>query len=125
MGGARRPVRCVLYSARAYVCCSILAAGRWQIALAFAVVATWGIIDGWRLIAGAHRRSRHFAKVDKLADRGGAVSGYLASLFTSILGNLPQNYGDRIACVLYFTTATLVYVKSDLALVNPTLYALV
>lgn len=101
-----------------------LAADRWQIALGFAVVAVWGLLDGWRLVSGAGRRSKHVATVEELVDQGGAVSGYLATYLLPFLGNLPQHYGDWIAYAVYFATALVVYVKSDLALVNPTLYAL-
>ncbi len=90
----------------------------------FGAVGVWGLIDGWRLVTGADRRSKHVTTLEEFTDHGGAVSGYLATYLLPFLGNLPQHYGDWIAYALYFATALVVYVKSDLALVNPALYAL-
>jgi len=101
-----------------------LAAHRSALAIAFCAVGVWGLIDGWRLVRGASRRSKHFTTLEEFSDQGGAVSGYLATYLLPFLGNLPQHYGDWIAYGLYFATALVIYVKSDLALVNPTLYAL-
>jgi hypothetical protein len=57
-------------------------------------------------------------------DHGGVVSGYLATYLLPFLGNLPTTPGDFTAYVIYFVTAFVVYVRTDLALINPTLYIL-
>ena len=101
-----------------------LASDRWQLATAFAIVGVWGFVDGWRLVRGASERSKRRVHVTKVTDQGGAVAAYLATYLLPFLGNLPSNWGDWIAYSLYFATALVVYVRSDLAVVNPTLYAL-
>lgn len=101
-----------------------LAAHRWELAIAFGAVGVWGLIDGWRLVRGTVRRSKYVTTLEEFTDHGGAVAGYLATYLLPFLGTLPQHYGDWIAYGLYFATALVVYVKTDLALVNPTLYAL-
>ena len=97
---------------------------RWWLVVAFGLVALWGVIDALRLVRGASARSKRETTVDDVTDQGAAVSGYLATYLLPFLGNLPQSAGDWIAYGLYFLTAFVVYVRSDLALVNPTLYAL-
>lgn len=95
---------------------------RWELMAAFGVVGLWALVDGWRLVRGTLRRSRSSAVVSDLVDQGGSVSSYLATYLLPFLGNLPQNAGDWVAYVLYFAVALIIYIKSDLALINPTLY---
>jgi hypothetical protein len=57
-------------------------------------------------------------------DQGNAVSGYLATYLLPFLGTLPSGPGDVVAYIIYFVTALIIYAKSDLALINPTLYVL-
>jgi hypothetical protein len=90
----------------------------------FAVLGLIGIVDGWRLVRGAKNHSRRVTTVGEVADEGAALSGYLATYLLPFLGDLPQSIGDWIAYGLYFLVAFIVYVRSNLDLVNPTLYAL-
>lgn len=96
---------------------------RWLVTVGFSLFAVWGVIDGWRLVKGSAKRSKRLTTANHVSDQGTAVSGYLATYLLPFLGNLPQNSGDWIAYALYFAVALTVYVHSDLALVNPTLYA--
>jgi hypothetical protein len=98
------------------------AAKRWEIAVAFGAVGVWGLVDCWRLLRGARKRSKSVLTVSELVSQGGSVSSYLATYLLPFLGNLPQGAGDWIAYLLYFAVALIVYVKSDLALINPTVY---
>ncbi|MFC5142041.1 hypothetical protein ACFPK1_27675 [Actinomycetospora rhizophila] len=91
-------------------------------AAVFAAIGAWGLVDGYRLVRGAKRRSKHWVEVENVSDAGQAVSGYLATYLLPFLGNLPGNGGDWVAVGLYFVVALMVYVKTDLALINPTLY---
>jgi hypothetical protein len=56
--------------------------------------------------------------------QGAAVSGYLATYLLPFLATAPEGIGDWLAYAGYFLVALVVHVKSDLALVNPTLYLL-
>jgi hypothetical protein len=89
-----------------------------------AALAILGFVDGFRLVRGAGKKSSYVAKVDNIEDQGSAVSGYLATYLLPFLGTAPGSIGDGIAYGFYFLTAFVVYAKSDLALVNPTLYVL-
>jgi hypothetical protein len=62
--------------------------------------------------------------IERVEDQGNAVSGYLATYLLPFLGTLPTGLGDVLAYVIYFLTALIIYAKSDLALINPTLYVL-
>lgn len=92
------------------------------ISATFGAIGTWGLIDGYRLVRGAKRRAKRWVVVDDVSDAGQAVSGYLATYLLPFLGNLPANGGDWLAVGLYFLVALAIYVRTDLALVNPTLY---
>ncbi|MGR6914360.1 hypothetical protein ACU635_08910 [[Actinomadura] parvosata] len=63
-------------------------------------------------------------EIKSIEDQGGAVSGYLATYLLPFLTELPQGWGDALAYAFYFATALAIYVQSDLAVVNPTLYLL-
>lgn len=97
---------------------------QWYITVPLATLAAWGIIDGFRIIRGARKRARSEVKINHIEDQGSAVSGYLATYLLPFLGSLPASIGDVIAFFLYFIVAFIVFAKSDLALINPTLYAL-
>jgi hypothetical protein len=88
------------------------------------MLALWGLVDGWRLVHGARARSSYYAAIERVEDKGNAVSGYLATYLLPFLGTLPATPGDVIAYGIYFLTALIIYAKSDLALINPTLYVL-
>jgi hypothetical protein len=96
----------------------------WAIAVVFTVLGLAGIVDGVRLVRGARHRSTRKTMIDSVSGQGAAVSGYLATYLLPFLGNLPATPGDWIALAVYVIIALVVYVRSDLALVNPTLYAL-
>lgn len=99
-------------------------APRWNWTIGFAVIGLWGMLDGWRLVRGARARAVRRAKIERVEDQGNAVSGYLATYLLPFLGTLPASAGDVIAYIIYFATALIIYAKSDLALINPTLYVL-
>jgi hypothetical protein len=123
--GARARLFVVSYAALGFIFAARFGAqGHWQLTAGFTILGAWGFIDGWRLIQGSGRRSRRITTAQEVSDQGGAVSGYLATYLLPFLGNLPQNAGDWIAYALYFLVALTVYIRSDLALVNPTLYLL-
>lgn len=96
----------------------------WKLAAGFGLVGVVGLVDGFRLVRGARQLSKRTTQITDVSSQGGAVAAYLATYLLPFLGNLPSSWGDWVAYGLYFLTAALVYVRSDLAVVNPTLYAL-
>ncbi|XVQ86128.1 hypothetical protein ACQP2K_01470 [Microbispora siamensis] len=99
-------------------------APHWWWTVALSVLAVAGAFDGWWLVRGARKRSNATMKVTKVEDQGSAVSGYLATYLLPFLTELPAGWGDGLSYFLYFGTAFVIYVRSDLAVVNPTLYLL-
>jgi hypothetical protein len=100
------------------------AAPHWLWSGILAAVTIVGFVDGFRLVRGTARKSSHFVTVETVEDQGNAVSGYLATYLLPFLGTMPSSIGDGVAYGFYFATAFVVYAKSNLALVNPTLYVL-
>ncbi|MGW4640923.1 hypothetical protein ACWEN6_20500 [Sphaerisporangium sp. NPDC004334] len=96
----------------------------WWWTAALSLLAALGLWDGWRLVRSARRRSNAVMEVTSVEDQGSAVSGYLATYLLPFLTELPNGWGDGIAYFLYFATAFVIYAKSNLAVVNPTIYLL-
>jgi hypothetical protein len=92
------------------------------VALAFSLLAGWGTMEAWVLGRRARSGSSFDAHITKIEDQSSAVAGYLATYLLPFLGTLPERSGDWIAFVIYFCVAFLVFARSDLALINPTLY---
>lgn len=96
----------------------------WPCMVAFGGLAGWGILDGWLLVRSSKGRPRYKAQITRVEDQGSAVAGYLATYLLPFLGSLPSGTGDAVAYVIYFAIAFVIFTKSDLALINPTLYVL-
>jgi hypothetical protein len=107
-----------------WVMFAVRLAPNWYWISAFAVLAVWGLLEAWMLgrrpLSGAAYRT----EISKVQDQSTAVSGYLATYLLPFLGNLPAKPGDAIAYAIYFFVAFVVFARSDLALINPTLYLL-
>jgi hypothetical protein len=90
--------------------------------IAFGALALWSFADGWRLVRGSQRRGAITMRFAEVRDEGGAAGGYLATYLLPLLAVTPQGPGDWAAYALYGAVAAVVFVRTDLALVNPTLY---
>jgi membrane protein implicated in regulation of membrane protease activity len=99
-------------------------APNWYWTAGFSVLAGWGVLDAWLLGRWPRSGGSYTAKIDDVQDQSTAVSGYLATYLLPFLGNLPAKPGDVIAYVIYFLVAFAIFARSDLALINPTLYLL-
>jgi hypothetical protein len=97
---------------------------RMALALAFALLAGWGFLDGWRLVKGTRRAGAVTFFLSNVDDQGGNAAGYLASYLLPFLGLAPTGWGDWGAYAIYLVVAGIVFIRTDLALVNPTLYIL-
>lgn len=94
------------------------------LATAFVILAVVTFLDARRLVSGAQNTgaaSYYFADVD---DQGGNAAGYLATYLLPFLGLVPTGWGDWVGYVIYFAVAAVVFIRTNLALINPTLYLL-
>jgi hypothetical protein len=87
-------------------------------------LAAFGVIDGWRLTRGASRKGSTVQQFTEIRDQGATVAGYLATYLLPLIGLSVNGLRDIAAYLIYFVVALVVFVRSDLALVNPTLYLL-
>jgi len=92
--------------------------------LVFWALTGWGLLDAFRLIEAGLRRSSRNVRFDDVSDKGGEVSGYLATYLLPFIGGPPSDLTSWLAYAVYFLVAWAVFVPSTLGLVNPTLYIL-
>ena len=104
--------------------------GRWQwdgrtaTVIAFGALAAWGLLDAVRLIRGSGRTSPRSLVFGEISSQGGNAAGYLATYLLPFIGLVPQDWGDWAAYAFYFLVALIVFIRTDLTFVNPTLYIL-
>jgi hypothetical protein len=82
------------------------------------------VTDALRLVHGSASVAARPIVLQGIKTQGGAVGGYLASYLLPFLSTSPERFGEYLAYVAYFLVALLVFIRSDLAMVNPTLYVL-
>lgn len=82
-----------------------------------------GLIDAWRLPRGALRKSSIKAIFYDIQDQSNAVAAYVAAYLLPFIRLQLDTIRDVIAVAVFFLVLLLVFVKSDLAAINPTLYA--
>lgn len=87
-----------------------------------ALAAVWAFVDGRRLVAGAQRKGAIRLRFSEVRDEGSAAAGYLATYLVPLLASGPTRAAEWVAYGLYAAMAVLVFVRTDLALINPTLY---
>jgi len=98
--------------------------GRAIAVVLFVAMTVLGLIDAFRLIHGSgetNPRSLYFAQIN---DQGGNAAGYLATYLLPFIGLVPADWGDWAAYSVYFLVAAIVFIRTDLTFVNPTLYIL-
>lgn len=84
--------------------------------------ALWSFVDGWRLVSGAQRKGAVRVRFGEVRDEGSAAAGYLATYLVPLLAAAPTRAGEWLAYGLYLVMAVILFVRTDLALVSPTLY---
>ena len=110
--------------------CRAAPSGRWHwdartaAAIVFGLLAVYGFVDAVRLIRGSGRTSIRSLVFGEVSDQGGNAAGYLATYLLPFIGLVPADWGDWAAYVLYFLVALIVFIRTDLTFVNPTLYIL-
>lgn len=78
----------------------------------------------WFALRMQRRQAARPVVITDVQGQGAAVSGYLATYLLPFVSTTPTGWGDWAAYATFFAVALVVYVRSDLALVNPTLYVL-
>lgn len=102
--------------------------GRWHwsqrnwVAVGFLALAVVSYVDAHRLVNGARGTNPRTLYFDEIDDQGGNAAGYLATYLLPFLGLVPTGWGDWAAYAIYAGVAMIVFVRTDLTLVNPTLY---
>jgi hypothetical protein len=87
-------------------------------------LAGLGVVDGaWLLASGQHRAAIVVTPVT-VEDQGPAVAGYLPTYLLPFIGLGHQSTGAWIGYGIYIAVLFVVFLNSDFALVNPTLYLL-
>jgi hypothetical protein len=95
---------------------SVSAASFW------AALGLWGMVDAWLITHGATRRGSRLIAVDDVQDRGEAAAGYLTSYLLPLVGTTAVGYADVFGFIVYGLVLWAVYVRSSLAVINPTIY---
>lgn len=98
--------------------------GRTVAVITFGTLAAYGLLDAVRLVRGSRRTSPRSLVFGEVSDQGGNAAGYLATYLLPFIGLVPQDWGDWAAYVLYLLVALIVFIRTDLTFVNPTLYVL-
>lgn len=98
--------------------------GRTAAVIVFAVLAIACLIDGFQLITGSAKTGAQNVRFAQINDQGGNAAGYLATYLLPFIGMVPSDWGDWSAYAVYFVVAALVFIRTDLTFVNPTLYIL-
>lgn len=93
----------------------------WPFVASLAITAI-GLADGWVLIRGATRRSAIQVIPLHVDEQGAAVAGYLPTYLLPFIGPAPNTIGGWIGYGIYIVVLFVVFLGSDFALVNPTLY---
>jgi hypothetical protein len=98
--------------------------GRASAVVLFALLAVWGFADAIRLIKGSRKIGSRRLVFGEISDQGGNAAGYLATYLLPFIGLIPADWGDWAAYAVYFAVAGIVFIRTDLTFVNPTLYLL-
>lgn len=102
----------------------------WPVSGAYVSLALWlaltviGVVDAVRLVKGTARKSGIDISLMEVREEGSSVAGYLAAYLLPFLGTGPSDVGDVVGYIIYFAVLFVVFVRSDFAVVNPTLYVL-
>ncbi len=87
-----------------------------------ALIAGWGLADAYRLPRGLQAKSNRSVTLSDIHDEGAAVAAYIATYLLPFLGFEITEWRDGVAVGLYVLVLFVVFLQTDLGLVNPTLY---
>lgn len=90
-----------------------------------ASLALVGLIDTiWIVFVASNRTTTDSITVKAVVDRGAEVSGYLATYLLPFLTVSQPKVTDLIAYAVFLFVLGLIYVRSEMVQINPTLYLL-
>lgn len=88
-------------------------------------LAAVGLADMvWIVFGVARRSSAEPIRVASVADAGSEVAGYLATYLLPFLTVAEPSWRDVLAYSIFLAVTGLIYVRSEMTQVNPTLYIL-
>jgi len=87
-----------------------------------AALAVVGVAFGLALVARYKRVAASSVKMRTVEDRGREVAGYLATYLLPFVAVAEPHRRDLIAYGLFLLILAIVYVRSDMLQINPTLY---
>lgn len=86
-------------------------------------IALIGIVDMARIVFLVSKRTApEPIKIASVADQGAEISGYLATYLLPFLTVSEPGIKDLIAYLIFFVVLGVVYVRSEMVQINPTLY---
>lgn len=91
----------------------------------FVALAVWviiSVVQSLRIIQGVKKLDHVRIFVGEVDDQGGNAAGYLATYLLPFIGVSPSTWRDWSGYVIYFVLVATIYIRTDLVLVNPTLY---
>lgn len=89
-----------------------------------ATLAVVGFIDAWRLPRGALRKGSIKREFYDIQDPSGAIAAYLATYLLPFMSLEIGTVRDVISIGVFFLVVLAIFLNSDLAAINPTLYVL-
>jgi hypothetical protein len=111
-----------------YVLLFVLLAVRFQttwLEIACGVIAAVGLLDMVRIVFSVSKRTAEDPiRLTEVIDAGPEVAGYMATYLLPFLTVTEPTTRDVIAYVIFLLVTGLVYVRSEMTQVNPTLYIL-
>ncbi|WP_110208010.1 hypothetical protein [Nocardioides daejeonensis] len=96
----------------------------WFVPVGFAVLGGLGLALAIRLLRGGRRVSPVELRVAGIQDEGAQAAGYLATYLFPFIVFGEASWRVWVAYCVYFLVLALVTMRSNLILVNPTLYLL-
>jgi hypothetical protein len=93
-----------------------------RLGLACALVAVLGAASLLLLLRAARKIQPDPHRVDRVADRGAEVAGYLATYLLPFVTVTEPSARDIIAYSFFLVVVGVVYVQSDMVQINPLLY---
>lgn len=84
--------------------------------------AAWGFVDAWRLPRGALRKGSIQAEFYDVQDQSGAIAAYLATFLLPFVGFELSTIQQVLGMLVFFLVVWAIFIQSDLAAINPTLY---
>jgi hypothetical protein len=88
----------------------------------FTLVALVGFSDAYRLPRGALRKGHVRVTLSGVTEEGGQVAAYIATYLLPFIGLNVRSWREALALIVYFGVLFVVFLRSDLALINPALY---